>query len=174
MASSRFLIAVALPLSLPATAALAQSNAHPHAGPQASPHAHAPAPPVPARMELAVGAADLAGLPRHDAPLDVHGRKQACTGVELADLLRRAGAMPDGPLRGAHLVRTVQAQARDGYRVAFSLAELDPTLGRRHVYVVDQCDGRALDAQDGPLRLVVPEDARAARSLRQLQSLVVE
>ena len=67
----------------------------------------------------------------------------------------------------------MEAGARDGYRVVFSLGELDPATGGRRVFVVDRCDGKPLDADVGPLRLLVPEDARPARWVRQLQSITV-
>lgn len=136
--------------------------------------AHGSEVPLPAaRVDVAVAPALLAGLPRHDVSLQVHGTSLQCSGVALVDALRRAGAMPAEPLRGAHLTRRVEAQARDGYRVTFSLGELDPTLGNRSVFIADRCNGQPLNDHDGPLRLVVPQDERPARSLRQLQSLTV-
>ena len=49
--------------------------------------------------------------------------------------------MPVDPLRGgAQLGRRVEVVARDGYRVTFSLGELDPSLGNTQVFLVDQCD----------------------------------
>ncbi|MNW13631.1 hypothetical protein D3C71_2116330 [compost metagenome] len=63
--------------------------------------------------------------------------------------------------------------ARDGYRVAFSLGELDPTLGNRTVVLTDRCNGAALDADDGPWRLVAPGESRPARWIRQVESIRV-
>ena len=93
--------------------------------------------------------------------------------VALAALLRASGAIPEGALRSAQLSRYVLVDARDGYRVLFSLAELDPGTGRRGAWLVDRCNGAALDDKDGPLRLLVPGAKRAARSVRQLQSIDV-
>lgn len=64
-------------------------------------------------------------------------------------------------------------RARDGDRVVFSLAELDATLGHRAVLLVDRCDNTALSVEDGPLRLIVPQDSRPARWIRQVQTLTV-
>lgn len=113
----------------------------------------------------------LAGLPRSDADLTAHGQRQRCEGVALADLLARAGAPSGEALRGTALTLVVIAKGRDGYRVAFSLGEIDSRLGNRPVLIADRCDGQPLPAADGPLRLVVPGDARAARSVRQLVRL---
>ena len=118
-------------------------------------------------------AATLAALPRE--PVTQHMPKGPihCEGVPLVALLRAGGAMPPGRLPPAHLSRYVVADARNGGRVLFSLAELDPETGGREVFVVDRCDGKPLPAEDGPLRLLVPGDARPARALRQLEALTV-
>ena len=150
-------------MGMPAATAFAQSHA-----------AHAPASAVPARMELAWDPALIAGLPRHDITIDVHGTPLRCDAVALVDLLRRAGAMPADPLRGPHLACRVEVVASDGYRVVFSLGELDPSLGKQAVYVADQCNGKPLDAREGPARLLVPGDSRPARSARQIKTFVIE
>lgn len=123
---------------------------------------------------LDLTAASLASLPCETVEASAHGQALHCEGVPLAALLRAAGALPDKGLHGKALTHTIHADARDGYQVVFSLAELDPTLGGREVFVVDRCDGNPLDAKTGPLRLVVPGDSRPARWLRQLQSITVE
>ncbi len=76
-------------------------------------------------------------------------------------------------LPGAQLARYVLVDARDGYRVLYSLAELDPGTGKRRVLLVDRCNGAALGQEDGPLRLIAPEDARPARWVRQVKSITV-
>ena len=65
----------------------------------------------------------------------------------------------------------VVAEARDGYRVAFTLGELDPLLGKARVVLADRCNGTMLDESDGPFRLAVEGDERGARSVRQVTSL---
>lgn len=159
----RSLVFPATFLFLLATGAMAVD--HPDVG------AHAP--PPPSRVGIPLDAAARAGLPREAAAFTAHGKTRTCEGVALAALLRHVGAMPSEPLRGPDLARRVEAVGRDGYRVTFSLAELDSSLGNRRVLLADRCDDQALTAEEGPLRLVVPEDARPARSLRQLQTLTV-
>jgi hypothetical protein len=66
------------------------------------------------------------------------------------------------------------ARARDGYAAAFGLAEVDPRFGRQVPIVVwQEADGMALPPHRGPLMLLAPEDGRASRGVRQLQSLQV-
>ena len=57
--------------------------------------------------------------------------------------------------------------------VVFSLAELDPDSSGSEVIVADTADGQALTAGQGPFRIVVPRDARPARSVRLAQRLEV-
>ncbi len=92
--------------------------------------------------------------------------------VPLQRLLAESGLVLDS-LRGHDLGKVVIAEARDGYRVVFSLGELAPQLGKRTVYVAFGRDGGAIPDEDGPFRLVVPDDMRASRSIRQLETLRV-
>ena len=122
---------------------------------------------------LPIDAATLARLPAASAALTAHGQSHQCTGVWLADLAAAAGLPAGEALRGPALMTLIVAEAADGYRVAFSLAELDARLGNHPVLVATACDGKPLAEADGPLRLVVPGEARAARSVRQLKTLRV-
>ena len=122
---------------------------------------------------IVVDAGSIATLPRQEVSGSLHGTPMRCEGVPLIALLRAKGLMPDGPLRGRQLARSLHVQARDGYAVAFSLAELDPDTGNRAVFVADRCNGKPLDEADGPLRLVTPDDVRGARWLRQLESIAL-
>lgn len=123
---------------------------------------------------LPLDRATLAGLPRAEASVTVHGKTQACEGVWLDDLAAAAGLPSGDAVRGPALTTLIVAEAADGYRVAFSLGEIDTKLGNRRVLVAHQCDGQPLSAEDGPLRLVVAGEARAARSVRQLLALRVQ
>ena len=67
----------------------------------------------------------------------------------------------------------MQVDGRDGGRVVFALAEFDPTLGNRAAFLVDRCDGKPLDDEVGPLRLVVPGEARPVRWVRQVEAITV-
>jgi len=127
-----------------------------------------------AATELALDPTLIATLPKVKAGGSVHGHAIECEGVSLAAFLQASGAMPGEPLRGAHLSRVVEVGARDGYRVAFALAELDASLGNRTVVLADRCNGAPLSAEDGPWRLVVPGESRPARWIRQVESIRVD
>jgi len=67
----------------------------------------------------------------------------------------------------------VIAEAEGGYRVVFSLAELDSGILESEVIVADTIDGAPLSAQQGPFRLVAPHEKRPARWVRMLKSITV-
>jgi len=64
------------------------------------------------------------------------------------------------------------AEANDGYRVVFSLTELDSGIVDSGVIVADTMDGAALGDKTGPL-LMAPHEKRPARWVRMLKSLTV-
>lgn len=92
--------------------------------------------------------------------------------VPLARVLALAGIPFDKPLRGPLLLAKLQVEAADGYRVAFSLAELDPHTGSTEAFLAFALDGEPLDSGAGPFRLLVPTDKRGARWVRQVTRLV--
>ncbi len=124
-----------------------------------------------APVAIPFDAAARAGLAPASAVLAVHGGHTTCEGVWLGDLIAKAGIPTGEAVKGPALAMIIIADAADGYRVVFSLGEIDAKLGKTPVLVADRCDGKPLDAATGPLRLVVPGDARGARSVRQLARL---
>jgi hypothetical protein len=93
------------------------------------------------------------------------------TGVRLADLLSKLGAPLGKELRGVALSSYLVASGSDGYEAVIALAEVDPTLHSGEVIVADTMNGAPLDAKSGPLKLVVTEDKRPARWVRNLVSI---
>lgn len=170
-----------LALALPACASTGSRDTPPTAAAPSPQPAHAthlpaappPAPVLPSPVVVPLDAGTLAALPRQPVPAIAHDHALDCEGVALPALLRATGAMPAEPLHGAQLSRYVLVQARDGNRAVFSLAELDPTLGAAKVFLVDRCDGQPLSPEDGPLRLLVPAESRAARWVRQVEAITV-
>lgn len=116
--------------------------------------------------------ADLAAMPRVTLQGKTQdGKEHAFEGVALADLLHRAG-MPQGEeVRGPLLTRYVLVTAHDGYRVIFSLPELDPAFSDARALLADRMDGQPLSAHDGPLRLVLPSEKREARWVRMVERI---
>jgi DMSO/TMAO reductase YedYZ molybdopterin-dependent catalytic subunit len=125
---------------------------------------------VPSPLDLS--AADIAALPHREVhAIDAHGRGGLFRGVDLVEILKRAGAAQGEGLRGSHLRDIVRVECADGYVVVFALAELDPGLGARAVLLADSRDGAPLPASEGPWRLVIPDEKRPARWARQVTTI---
>ena len=118
---------------------------------------------------------DLKKMPRTTLSLTNphNNNKEVYEGVLLEELLRRAGAMQGTDLRGPAMATYVLAEAADGYRVIFSLAELDSGILDSNVIVSDTMDSKPLGADLGPFRLVAPHEKRPARWVRMLKSITV-
>jgi DMSO/TMAO reductase YedYZ molybdopterin-dependent catalytic subunit len=137
----------------------------------------------PARPQLTIGGEvqtrlsltreDLLHMPRKALRvMNPHENKEETyEGVLLPELLKRAGVPQGAQLRGAAMATYVQADAVDGYRVIFSLAELDADFQDSDVIVADTMNGAPLDDKTGPFRLVAPHDKRPGRWIKMLQSL---
>lgn len=118
---------------------------------------------------------DLKKMPRKTlSVLNPHENKtEVYEGVLVEELLKKAGVPQGESLRGAALATYVVFEAEDGYRVVFSLAELDAGILDSGVIVADTMDGAALPPKIGPLRLVAPHEKRPARWVRMLKSITV-
>jgi hypothetical protein len=103
---------------------------------------------------------------------DKDGAVSRYEGVSLTDILQLAGAPSGGNLRGKNVSDYVVVVGADGYRAAFTLAELDPDFSNLTVVLADRRDGQSLSNEEGKLRLVVPsETKRQARWVRQVVKL---
>ncbi len=92
-------------------------------------------------------------------------------GVRVADVLAKMGAPLGKDLRGVALSGYVVATGSDGYVAVIALAEADPSFHSGEVIVADTMNGAPLDAKSGPFKLVVTEDKRPARWVRNLVSI---
>lgn len=127
------------------------------------------------KQELRLSAADLKGMARTKITAKDHeGASHEYEGVTLQSLLAKAGVPQGHEIRGKNMTLVVVADANDGYRVVFSLAELDGDFTGEQVIVANLVDGKALDAQHGPVQLVVPGDKRQGRWVRMLKSITVQ
>jgi len=124
---------------------------------------------------LVLSVANLKKMPRKTlSVVNPHDKKtETYEGVLLEELLQRAGVPHREQLRGPSMATYVIAEGEDGYRVVFSLAELDSGILESEVIVADTMDGAPLAAQQGPFRLVAPHEKRPARWVRMLKSITV-
>jgi DMSO/TMAO reductase YedYZ molybdopterin-dependent catalytic subunit len=124
---------------------------------------------------LTLTVADLKGMPRTTTrAVNSHEKKtETYEGVLLEELLRKAGAPHGEQLRGPLMTSYIVAEAEDGYRVVFALAELDSGFVDSQVLVADTMDGAPIGPKLGPFRLVAPHEKRPARWVRMLKSITV-
>ncbi|HEX8837877.1 MAG TPA: molybdopterin-dependent oxidoreductase [Candidatus Acidoferrum sp.] len=124
---------------------------------------------------LTFSAEELKKMPRKTLKVvNPHEKKtEVYEGVPLEELLRRAGVPQGANMRGAAMASYVVAEASDGYRVVFSLVELDSDFVDSEVMVADTLDGAPLGAKQGPFRIIAPHEKRPARWVRMLKSLTV-
>jgi carboxypeptidase family protein len=92
------------------------------------------------------------------------------SGVPIDLLLLAAHAPLGDQLHGKAITTGVIARGSDGYEVLLSLAEVDPAFHGGDVIVADALDGKPIE-KNGPFQLVVSEDKRPARWVRNLVSI---
>jgi hypothetical protein len=97
--------------------------------------------------------------------------EETYSGVRLQDLLTKLGAPLGSELRGEALEDYIVASGSDGYHAVLALAEVDSSFHPGEVVVADAMNGKRLDAHSGPLKLVVTEDKRPARWVRNLATI---
>jgi hypothetical protein len=127
-----------------------------------------------AGKEMVLPPQALAKLPRLSVKVKDHrGNPATYEGVALGEVLRSAGVALGKDLRGPLLANCLLVEAADGYRVAFALPEVDPDLTDKVVLLADRKGGKPLDAKEGPYRLVVPDDKRNMRWVKQVVRLSI-
>lgn len=129
---------------------------------------------VPGLTPMGISAADLGALEQHKIKVTgEHSKPAEYQGVLLSDVLEKAGVKFGKKMNGRALSQYVLIRGADGYRALFSIAELDPTLSDKRVYVVTSRDGQELDGKEGPFRVIVPDEQRTGRWVRQLMYVTV-
>ena len=115
---------------------------------------------------------ELRQLPQVELKLqEAAGSVLVVRGPSVRALLTAAGAPVGQMLRGPSLLIGVVAEGTDGYKVVFSLAELDEQFGARPAIVALTQNGRPLSAMDGPLRMIMGAEDHRARWVRHLSGL---
>jgi hypothetical protein len=105
---------------------------------------------------------------------DRDGKDHEYSGVILATLLQKAGVILGKDLRGENLTKYVLVEASDGYQVVFALAELDKDFTDRTIILADMIDGKPLPAGDGPFRIIVQDEKKPARCIKQVTGIKVQ
>jgi DMSO/TMAO reductase YedYZ molybdopterin-dependent catalytic subunit len=122
---------------------------------------------------LRLSAAELAKLPRESVEARDHANKVSTyEGTPLIEVLKLASLTFGETLKGKRLATYLLVEAKDGYRAVFALPELDPAFTDKQIILADHRDGKPLSAEEGPLRIVVPDEKRQGRWVRQVTLVI--
>lgn len=126
------------------------------------------------QQPLELSLSDLSKMPRKEASLkDKDGKIHIYTGVAIGDILAKAGVPSGKELHGENISKYLLVKCTDGYRVLFSLAELDASIADKNVIIADTIDGKPLLEKKGPLRIIAEGEKKPARSSYQVESLTI-
>lgn len=117
---------------------------------------------------------DLASYGKVSAKVkDRDGKEHEFTGVALIAILEKAGVTTGSKLRGENLAKYVLVQAADGYEVILSLPEIDPEFTDQTIILATAKDGAPLPSGEGPFRIIVPNDKKQARWIREVRAVKI-
>lgn len=118
--------------------------------------------------------ADLESLPHLTVTASEHGSPPVSfEGVALKSVLEKAGVTFGEAMRGKRLTNCLLVEAADGYRVVIALPELDPAFTDKQIVLAFLRDGKPLGKKEGPYRIVIPDEKRMARWVRQVTALKI-
>lgn len=117
--------------------------------------------------------ADLEALPHLKVTTSTSGTKEMFEGIALQSVLEKAGVTFGESLKGKRLASCLVVEAADNYRVVVALPELDPAFSGKQIVLAFLKDGKPLDQKEGPYRLVIPDEKRMARWVRQVTTLKI-
>jgi hypothetical protein len=117
--------------------------------------------------------ADIESLPHIKVTTHASETTAVFEGVSLKSLLEKVGVEFGYSLRGKRLASCLLVEAADGYRVVIALPEIDPDFSDKQFILAFLQDGKPLDAKAGPYRIIIPDEKRMARWVRQVTALKI-
>jgi hypothetical protein len=117
---------------------------------------------------------DLEALPHVKVTASEHSSGPVnFEGVALKSVLEKAGIGFGESMKGKWLSNCLLVEAADGYRAIIALPELDPAFTDKQVLLAFLRDGKPLGEKEGPYRIVIPDEKRMARWVRQVTLLKI-
>jgi hypothetical protein len=131
-----------------------------------------------AGKQVVFGQADIEALPRTKVVTNNSGDTLTFEGPLLKAVLEKAGIQFGESLKGKRLASCLLVEAADGYRVVIALPELDPAFlgaasSEKQVVLAYLKNGKPLDTKEGPYRIVIPQEKRMARWVKQVTALKI-
>jgi len=117
---------------------------------------------------------DLEALPHVKVSAAEHGAAPVeFDGVTLKSVLEKGGVSFGESMKGKRLANCLLVEAADGYRAVIALPEIDPAFTDKRVVLAFLRDGKPLSEKEGPYRLVIPDEKRMPRWVRQVTTLKI-
>src|SRR5215831_3678170 len=117
--------------------------------------------------------AEIEALPRIKVTATEQSNAVNFEGVSLKSVLEKAGIIFGESMKGKRLTNCLLVEAADGYRVVIALPELDPAFTDKQTVLAFLRDGKSLGEKEGPYRIVIPNEKRMARWVRQVTTLKI-
>jgi hypothetical protein len=118
-----------------------------------------------------LSAADIGSLPHTTVKVSGPDGTKVFSGVLVATVLKKANV--GLALKGKRLASCLIVEAADGYRVVIALPELDPEFTDKQILLAGERDGKPLDDKEGPYRIIIPDEKKMARWVRQVKTLKI-
>ena len=123
---------------------------------------------------IALTPADIEALPHVSISVAEHAQAAVSyDGVAVRSVLEKAGVNFGDSMKGKRLATCLVVEAADGYRVVIALPELDPAFTNKQIVLAFGKDGKSLDEKEGPYRIVIPEEKKMARWVKQVTALKI-
>ena len=124
--------------------------------------------------QMVLSRADLEALPHVKVTASEHSSAPVSfEGVTLKSVLEKAGVTFGESMKGKRLTNCLLVEAADGYRAVIALPELDSAFTDKQTLLAFSRDGKPLGEKEGPYRIVIPDEKRMARWVRQVTTLTI-
>ena len=121
--------------------------------------------------QVVLARADIEAMAHVKVMTVAAGASTTFEGVPLKAVLEKAGVGFGENLKGKRMASCLLVEAADGYRVVIALPEIDPAFTGKQIVLAFLKDGKPLDEKEGPYRIVIPDEKRMARWVRQVTTL---
>jgi len=122
--------------------------------------------------QVVLSRADLEALPHVQVTASEHSSGPVIfEGVTLKSVLEKAGITFGESMKGKRLTNCLLVEAADGYRAVIALPEIDPAFTDKQTLLAFLREGKPLADKEGPYRIVIADEKRMARWVRQVTTL---
>jgi len=124
--------------------------------------------------QVVLSRTDLEALPHVKVTASEHSSgPMNFEGVTLKSILEKAGVTFGESMKGKRLTNCLLVEGADGYRVVIALPELDPGFTDKQTLLAFLRDGKPLSEKEGPYRVVISDEKRMARWVRQVTTVKI-